>query len=157
MDLMFDRSFLKLGGTVTGRVDLHIPEGKLIARADAGSLVLEVSGADAGVSVETGDWPEPVTEKVGDGEIRVSRGSLSVPVTFTADADAVAGLRRLQFRVSYVTVGPESPAGASQVLALPAVLSVGNELAVASPWLFYVAGVCLALLLAVLVLRATRK
>jgi len=149
-----DRPSLRPGESLEAQVEVRVPAGKALVRTD-GALRLEVEGVDAGVTAVVGEWPEPTIERVGDGEVEVSRGSLSVPVSFTAARDAVIGLRRLQFCLNYSTVGSGSTA--PSVLQLPAVLSVGAEPTIASPWPFYLAGVGLALLLAFVVLRVVRR
>lgn len=158
MDVSFPaKAALPLGGDLTVQVDLHVPDGKWLVRADADALALAVSGADAGVTAELAAWPEPITKEIGAGEMRVSGGTLSMPVTFVAAVDAARGLRNLEFRLTYSTIGPEASPSATQVITLPAVLSVGSSPTVASAGLFYIAGLCLALLLAVVVIRALRR
>jgi hypothetical protein len=152
-----ERTVLKPGSSLTAQVRVLVPAGKRLSRADAGSLGLEVLGADAGVSVTPAGWPEPVIEEDGEDDVLVSTGELTLPVTITAAPDAAVGLRNLEFRLTYRTVAPGALPSEPQTLVLPAVLSVGSRSVVASPWLFYAAGLALALLLGVLVVRALRR
>ncbi|MEZ5964381.1 MAG: hypothetical protein R3F56_11090 [Planctomycetota bacterium] len=155
MDVRLDRSSLPLGESATATVTLHVPAGRAIARGEGSAPVVQVLGADAGVSVEPGAWTPATSARVGDAEVQVSRGTLSLPVVLRADADAMAGLRQLQFKVTYRDASEDE--NTPRVLTLPVVLSVGNDPTVATPALFYVAGIALALLLLFVVVRAVRR
>ncbi len=150
---------VRLGATAEAVVTVRVPAGKALSRESGTALTLEVVGADDGLESIVSPWPAASSLRVGEADVLVASGLVSVPVLFTAASDAVLGVRNLDFRLSYRTVDPAGATVAQQphTLSLAAVLSVGVEPTVANPWIFYTAGAALAVLLALLAGRAMRK
>lgn len=149
-------STLALGATTEATAVVHVPSGSSLSRRGQ-ALTLEVVGADHGVEAIVSAWPEATMQRLGEAELPVSSGTVSVPVLFTAASDAAVGLRNLDFRLTFSLVDGSGSGSAPQTLVLPAVLAVGMEPTVANPWIFYAAGAGLAGLLLILVLRGLRK
>lgn len=155
-DVVFvDGNALAPGATIQADVTVRVPDGFLVSRATPEAFALEVTGADDGVAATVAPLPRPTHES--EANIPVTRGSFTVPVTFSAAEDAAPGLRNLDFRLTYAVVGSDGVVGPTQTLSVPAVLSVGTDATAPMPWLWVAAGGTLLLVTVLFLGRSLRK